>query len=279
MTQGKDKLGKDKGALTPELAALGFDMAAPAAPLRPFVQGYWKIATPEPLADVRDYKIITDGGAGIVMNFADPFAISFSDGAHVLDGPWSCVVTGATKKAVFLRLSGHVEAWGIRFHPGGAYPFLQRDMGKLTDLVIRAEDFTHLHDALGRVRGLSDGVDVLNSSLLSRLETVSPDLWLQQVIADIQTAQGHVRVADLAAARGVSSRSLERRFQKAVGLSPKVYAQIVRMELSRALIKSAETQTLTDIGLVANYYDQAHFIREFKTFVETTPKQYRREKS
>lgn len=71
----------------------------------------------------------------------------------------------------------------------------------------------------------------------------------------------------------ITKRHFERKFKKEVGLLPKQFSSIVRIEKSRSMIRSLKFKSLTDVGLECDYFDQAHFIREFKTFVEETPKQ------
>ena len=53
---------------------------------------------------------------------------------------------------------------------------------------------------------------------------------------------------------------------------------IVRIEKARSLIRSLNFNSLTDVGCELDYYDQAHFIRQFKSLVKETPSQYFKEK-
>ncbi|WP_259014147.1 helix-turn-helix domain-containing protein [Emticicia fluvialis] len=69
-----------------------------------------------------------------------------------------------------------------------------------------------------------------------------------------------------------SKSPLEKRFRKTVGASPKKFAGIVRFN---ALLKNhTDQKTLTELGLEAGYFDQAHFIHDFKAFKGETPEAY-----
>ncbi len=85
---------------------------------------------------------------------------------------------------------------------------------------------------------------------------------------------GSMKVAELARQFNMSKRNFERKFKKHVGLSPKSFSNIIRIEKCRSLIKSLNFNNLTEVSYMCNFYDQAHCVREFKSFVEETPKQY-----
>ncbi|WP_370277516.1 helix-turn-helix domain-containing protein, partial [Pontibacterium sp.] len=68
---------------------------------------------------------------------------------------------------------------------------------------------------------------------------------------------------------------LERLFKQWVGISPKHYSRLLRVNLARSALRKAEGNiSLTDAALNAGYFDQAHFNREFKQVVGLTPGQY-----
>lgn len=76
----------------------------------------------------------------------------------------------------------------------------------------------------------------------------------------------------MAAALYVSQSTLERRFRSIIGTTPKKFASIVRFK--QALSHYKPQASLTDLGYEAGFYDQAHFIREFKSFTGETPEQF-----
>lgn len=77
------------------------------------------------------------------------------------------------------------------------------------------------------------------------------------------------RIAVVARAVGMSERQLERRFRARVGVTPKHYARLRRFE--RAVTLARQSPSLTAAAIDAGYYDQAHFIRDFRTFVGEAP--------
>jgi len=91
-------------------------------------------------------------------------------------------------------------------------------------------------------------------------------------IAHAQYRRGLVRVPALARKAGLSARQLERVFAERIGLPPKTYLKIIRFqEVLHSLRDGAPSRTWAEIATSHGYYDQAHFIRDFKTFVGTAP--------
>jgi AraC-like DNA-binding protein len=77
------------------------------------------------------------------------------------------------------------------------------------------------------------------------------------------------RVAALARRLGLSERQLERRFLARIGVTPKRFASLRRFE--RAVERAATAPSLTVAALEAGYYDQSHFIRDFRRFAGASP--------
>jgi AraC-like DNA-binding protein len=69
-------------------------------------------------------------------------------------------------------------------------------------------------------------------------------------------------------------RQLERKFFKQVGMSPKQLGKVIRLQTALKMLLSQQTESLTSIAYESEYYDQAHFIKDFKEFTGTTPKDF-----
>jgi transcriptional regulator GlxA family with amidase domain len=98
----------------------------------------------------------------------------------------------------------------------------------------------------------------------------APDPLVARALALIgPTAGEDASIAAVARSLGLSERQLERRFLLRVGITPKRFATLRRFERAVALAKTAPS--LTSAALAAGYYDQSHFIRDFRRFTGTTP--------
>jgi methylphosphotriester-DNA--protein-cysteine methyltransferase len=99
-----------------------------------------------------------------------------------------------------------------------------------------------------------------------------PDKLALAALALIHQRKGNIRIRDLAQQLHTSQSPLEKRFRAAVGASPKKFASIVRLKY--LLRQSPKSGSLTGLGYEAGFYDQAHFIKEFKAFTGDTPENY-----
>jgi len=108
------------------------------------------------------------------------------------------------------------------------------------------------------------------SSALTNMKI--PDLRIIQALKEINKLNGNLNIKKLSAHICISERQLERQFIVHVGLPPKLYARIVRFET--ALNSPLHNESLTETAYKNGYYDQAHFIREFRAFSDLTPSEY-----
>ncbi|RAW03006.1 helix-turn-helix domain-containing protein [Pseudochryseolinea flava] len=117
-------------------------------------------------------------------------------------------------------------------------------------------------------------VEILSRFIERKLRQCNSPLS-KMSIAVKQTLErrGQISVKEMAAEYGVSVRQFERSFKQFAGFSPKLYTRIVRFSNAVHTYKNAPT-TLTDLAYTFGYYDQAHFIEDFKTFSGVSPRQY-----
>ena len=69
-------------------------------------------------------------------------------------------------------------------------------------------------------------------------------------------------------------RQLERKFAKQIGISPKQLGKVIRLQTALKMLLNKKAESLTDIAYESEYYDQAHFIKDFKEFTGTSPKEF-----
>lgn len=101
--------------------------------------------------------------------------------------------------------------------------------------------------------------------------TLADLTFLQSALELLYNTQGQIRISTLAAECDLSLRQFERRFKQCIGVSPKVFARLLRFEaLLTSLIQGPAT-SLADVSSHLGYHDQAHVIHEFKTWAGCTP--------
>ncbi|MGD9808105.1 MAG: helix-turn-helix domain-containing protein [Deferribacterales bacterium] len=269
---------QDKG-----LNAIGFVMTEPCEQLKGFIQCYWFIKTDERLREPMINKIISDGGSGFVLNFGTPFIIYSGEETCLVKG--KTVFTGVTDQTVLLKLKHRVDAVGIRFFPGVSSLILDdflkeniNSIGAVDDSVIQG--LSTVYDEILNAVGFDEKTKLLDSFLMNvfREHLTAEKAWILRVIDHINDCGGNESVEDIASKFALSRRQFSRKFKQEAGLTPKQYLRIARIAKARSLMRDKDEVSLTTVGYECEYYDQAHFIKEFKDVVNLTPKEYHSDK-
>jgi AraC-like DNA-binding protein len=176
-----------------------------------------------------------------------------------------------------------VHTLGIRFRPGAVTSRLPFDMAPTTDrevplseLIGRpdADDFeTKLARAHRHGRALSFAERWLtNRPARARRRT---DDVTRPIVRAILRTRGRRRIDELAADLGIHRRRLERAFARDLGVRPKLFARIVRLNAAIATLDRMDGSRAVDWALEAGYFDQAHLARDFRTVAGRSPRQPR----
>lgn len=244
----------------------------PTAPLRRFVECFWTLEGDGSVATPPAERILPDGCVELILNFGDRFLQHF-DGERKVQ-PRNFLV-GQMTGPILISPCGTVELLGIRFQPGGTRPWLDVPAHEVTDRVVDLGGLSSrleqgLLRACADAPGLNDKVAAADAFLCSRLNDRKFDSQLLALAATIIDCGGLVSVDQLASHAGVSSRQLERRFQREVGIGPKLLARIVRFQQVFRAVEQCNA-AWADVAVECGYYDQAHLIRDFHQFAQQTP--------
>ncbi|MFB7588502.1 DUF6597 domain-containing transcriptional factor [Streptomyces sp. NPDC056169] len=268
------------------LARVRFRRHTPAPELRPYLEHYWLIdwELTEPYAS----HVVPHPSVNVVFQRYAPLDGS-PGGAHP-SADISAEVSGIGLGLFTQKLTGVGRVCGVQFRPGGFRPFapawpVSTWTGRripLTEVFPEGgEDGSP--DPLSAVLS-PDGdharVAALDAFLLAHGPAPDPAAEQAMELVDlIRADRGLRRVSGLAAASGLSARSLQRLFATCVGVGPKWV--ILRYRIHEALerAESAGTAVVPDWGRLAaelGYSDQAHLVRDFTATIGVPPTAYAR---
>jgi AraC-like DNA-binding protein len=242
----------------------------PRAPLASFVECFWTLAGEDPAAQPQ--RILPDGCVELILNFGARFSQHTGDGRSLQ--PRNFLV-GQMTGPILISPSGAVELIGVRFHPGGTLPFLRVPLHEITDQVVELGSLSSklerdLTSAASEAPSLAEKIPALEEVLTRCLTNNKHDVQLMMLTAKIVAGAGLVPVDQLAHDAGISSRQLERRFLREVGIGPKLLGRIIRFQQVFRAVEQCNSAWST-IALECGYYDQAHLIRDFNQFARQTP--------
>ena len=138
----------------------------------------------------------------------------------------------------------------------------------------RQSEISIIEERLAEAANNHARIGLMEQFLYSRLLSNKPDSLVSEAIAKIYLNNGIIRINDLAERLCISQDAFEKRFRKVVGTTAKKFASIIRF--NTILNNLNGTKTLTEICYENNFFDQAHFIKDFKQFTGSTPENFRR---
>lgn len=249
----------------------------PAESLAKHVKCFWVLES-EAYDSLGHERILPDGCTEIVFHLADTFKQYDSDGAVERQPP--AMLVGQMRRHLLIQPTGRVRVLGVRFWPGGAYPFLRLPQYEIADRVVALEAVWggiagELHSKIAAAETAAASAAQVEKFLLSRLNQFRHhDEGALKAIDLILRTGGCLSIDTLAQKMGVNSRRLDRNFNTRVGLPPKTLCRIVRFQQVFKRIERQKSPDWVRIALECGYYDQPHFIKEFKAFAGKEPTSY-----
>ncbi len=125
--------------------------------------------------------------------------------------------------------------------------------------------------ALAKTDG--ERIRVVEQFFLSQLKDLHTDRLIVEAVKLIYQSKGAIKISELNDRLAISQSPFEKRFRKLVGTTPKKFASIVRF--NSVLNTLGTTKSLTEICYENNFFDQAHFIKDFRQYTGDTPEQFR----
>jgi AraC-like DNA-binding protein len=189
---------------------------------------------------------------------------------------------GKLTQPLAVRSVGKNKMLGIRFYAHSAAYFLNEQIWEFNNQVADLSDLLGapvklLHSKLRETSQLTTKIELIEAFLLRRLsikEKKADNISLiGQVINEMQKDTEPSNIETIASRYKISTRYLGKLFLQYTGVTPKFYNKINRFQRGLQLV--AENQSsLTSIAYECGYFDQSHFIRDFKLFAGITPSAY-----
>lgn len=248
----------------------------PASQLRPYVEHYWFVSqAPGEVVDLR-VDVFVDARADLLFNFDAPYRREVIGGATVELAESNLDAQRLAPIRILQR--GSVRIAGVRFHLGGLAPFARGPLAPFTDLTpapatVLGPHALALEAALHEDPDPDEAAALLDAFFLDRF--AAPPAAFARALDRLTSTGGRASVADLAAAAGVSQRQVERLFARHLGIPPKTVGRIVRFQGALRSLMADPGCPLGELAAGAGYYDQAHFIRDFRLFSGGVPRGYR----
>jgi AraC-like DNA-binding protein len=196
-------------------------------------------------------------------------------GEENYDTRTSCTIVGPQITPFKLLVQESHKAVSIIFQPGGLNRLLGVPMTEIFDngfcgREIIGREINELIDQCHHIHSLDELESIVQNYFLQKLpslkEQLPIDMALQYLLANYNTDIG--QIASMAC---MSIRNFERKCKERLGMPAKMFARIARFNRAYKILENQQNISWTDLAYGAGYYDQMHFIKDFKEFAKHTP--------
>ena len=263
------KIEKPRGVLNLEAGQKKFQLSMylPVPKLVLFVEHYWIVRW-----DLRDEEPY------VQQNLPHPTV-------HLVFERGHSRIVGLMHGKFSQRLEGQGCVFGIKFRPGGFYPFLKSPLSAFTDKSLPIESVFPVHSTVLENTILSkesdeDMVEVAEGFLRQHMPARDQNLTLITDMMNFIVSNHDVtRVEDIADRFGIARRTLQRLFSQYVGIGPKWVIRRYRLHEAAEQLAAHNPVDLPTLALNLGYFDEAHFNKDFKMYVGSTPGAYAKNSS
>jgi AraC-like DNA-binding protein len=257
---------------------MNYQTFLPSPGLASFVKCHWSLEVPAGMHPQKQ-RIVPDGCMEMIFILGDNIRRYTSENDFIIQP--RAVVVGQLSKPFVIEPTGRVHCFATRFYPYGFANFITASLKDLENketpitALFNAGASMELEQRIISAETNAERIDVIETFFLGKLNEQSTiDHIVKATIDTLLSTKGSTTIKTIVAAELSSRRQLERKFFKQVGLSPKQLGKVIRLQAALKLLLNRRHENLTEIAYQSDYYDQAHFIRDFKDFTGINPRQF-----
>jgi len=205
----------------------------------------------------------------------DPLCVQKNGQKDFIKKPVSITV-GPQLTRVNLSVGKDHFMLGVIFHPGGLYRLLGFPMGKIYDedvdsYALFGNAITIIYERLKGAQSWLEMKNIVEAFLLFKIERLKAALPFDYAIRELVNNSGSMRIEKVASLSCLSIRQFERKCLERIGMPPKLFARLIRFSNAYRLKEEQPHLTWTAIAHSSGYFDQMHFLKDFKEFAGITP--------
>jgi AraC-like DNA-binding protein len=245
--------------------------------LQPFIKCYWTLEAPAS-AEREKQSIVPDGCMELIFHYDDLYKQYMPDGSFIIQP--RCFVFGQITSPLEIEPTGRTGLIAARFHPDGFLPFANIPIHEMHNKAVAldllfGEEGVQLEKEVLNATTAEQRIQFIETFLLHKLQSAEvTDRIAKLSVEALMQSKGQLSLSELTEQLQINRRQLERKFAEAIGLSPKQLTKIIRLHAALKMLEQKQFISLTSLAYENGYYDQAHFIKDFKEFTGLSPKQF-----
>jgi len=245
--------------------------------LTTLIKCYWTLESPKEETPEKQ-TIVPDGCVEMIFHYGDLYKQYTEKGNSIIQP--KCFVIGQLTRPLEIQATGETGIFAVRFHPNGFLPFTTIPIKEMENTAVSVnkifgKDGQEIEQKIINASSTSERIKLIEIFLLNRLtDSRTVDRIVKSTVETILTANGQLSVNELSEQININRRQLVRKFSSAIGLSPKQLSKTIRLQATLKMLLSKQFTSLTALAYENEYYDQAHFIKDFKELTGYTPKEF-----
>lgn len=250
----------------------------PSPLLRPYIENYVVVETSDPSEYHSKQRVYPRGCIDLVFHYGRPFFFQKRNESSVLE-PRS-VVCGQQVSFYDLCPAGKTGMILVMFRSCGAGMFFKVPMIEIAGQNVAFEylvgkEADELEDKILNASQNPECIQIIEDFLIKQLIQNHHDHnQVKAAFHKMSQRNGQISIKQLAETACLSVKQFERKFSSLIGINPKQFMRIIRFQNILRLKKTGFTGSLTALAQESGYYDQAHFINDFKSITGAAPKKF-----
>lgn len=224
-------------------------------------------------------RVIPTENVQLMFHYRNPFVVVKSE--TVTERQPRTIISGLTNTWSNVSTFGQAGVIFVEFYPAGACHFFNFPLSEIQNQSIDLSDIfrdeiTQVEEELFENKTIQGKVAVIENFLMGKYSPIlhHDQLLICQGVQLIKQNRGQFSANVLAEKLMVTTKSLERKFSGLLGKTPKQYIKLVRFRETLNDFSRQKNRPLTEFAYRNGYFDQAHFIRDFKSFSGYTPGEF-----
>ncbi len=261
---------------------MNYNRFKPSEDLASFVNFFWTLEVfPEESAERQ--RIVPDGCIELAFILGDDIKRYTSESDFIIQP--RAMVLGQTLAPFYVQPTGYVYTFAASFFPYGFASLISKPIKSLINKetsiyeLFERDEAEQLEISIINALGVSERIEILEAFIFSKLRSQrTVEHVVKATVETLFANNGNISINEITSSDQSKRRQLERQFLDIVGVSPKQLSKLIRLQTALKLLISQE-ESLTQIAYKSNYYDQSHFIKDFKEFTGVRPSDFFGEKS
>jgi AraC-like DNA-binding protein len=249
----------------------------PRSPLSQFVKLLWS-REGENLPKTQS-RLLPIGSMELVINLYEDRIPLFDCSSRSPSGSTNgMMICGVHSESFIINNDSKISMMGVHFKPGGNAPFFTLPAGELHNQRISLDEIwqgraAELRDRLLESPTVSSRFGILEQFLLMVMKPLDQYAAIAMALQKFER-DPTTRVSEVTDKIGFSTRHFNQLFRDRVGLTPKLFCRVRRLQQALDLVSGKERVDWADIAIACGYFDQAHFIHDFRMLAHCTPAEY-----